>query len=124
MWRVISLLSVLAAMAVGQKATPGAPATSTTITSAVVVSDGLRCHDFCVEKLSTEEIARLADAQAKVDAAKNNFDAVMGEIENAHGKADGHHDRWADAMCWPYDSVEIWGTYALITYVSQSCVSY
>lgn len=98
-----------------------ATAGSTTVTAAIAVDDHLRCHDFCVEPLSPVEIDDIAAAQKNLDEAQSVYNLTMMKIQLAHGAQSGHTE---NSLCWPYDSVEIRGKYALIEFHDQSCVSW
>jgi len=85
--------------------------------------DGLRCHDFCVEPLTKKEVADLAEAKRQLDEAQQKYDSVVATIKALHGETVGHH-AMGGTVCLPYDSVDFFGGYALITYHYQSCVAW
>ena len=93
----------------------GSTTLSGPITTAKVLVDGLRCHDFCVEQLSSDDLQELSAAEEKLKAAQNAYDLALFRVKARHGGAPDGSEH-TPVLCWPYDSVEIRGKYALIQY--------
>lgn len=117
------LIAGLAPLALGQ-ATSGNILLSGSSTGAMVnIASPPPGTTMAIEKLSPKELTALKEAQANLDQAQSEFDAISESIKYAHGKSS---DTSVARFCAnSATSVTFWGEYALIeTYPLPSCVSW